>query len=155
MVLSLCCCDLHIFRRQCVNAHVWELLANQKWGKGRPADVHPCVFNASSWSIQHGIAASAPLQRDGSINGSPNGPECNVAPATPTINDRDGYCAHVVTFFSYAHQNIFAMSSQLVSSSWPKAFWETTLGHQRKSRLCSFIWLSIQYTLECYYSRGV
>lgn len=116
MVLSLCCCDLHIFRRQCVNAHVWELLANQKWGKGRPADVHPCVFNASSWSIQHGIAASAPLQRDGSINGSPNGPECNVAPATPTINDRDGYCAslnchtlspffrmRIKTFLQWAH----------------------------------------------------
>lgn len=31
VVLLLCCCDLHIFRQQCVVALTWALLDNQKW----------------------------------------------------------------------------------------------------------------------------
>lgn len=62
VVLLLRCCDLHIFRHQCVDAHSGEeLLACQKWGGGSHG-VHAGVF------VQEWVFGAADLQTTSSVS---------------------------------------------------------------------------------------
>lgn len=162
--LLLCCCDLHIFRRHSVNAHMWELLANQKWGKDDLMTSVQVSFTwvTRSWSVGVfiGLLHENISQLFGFLLLAQTFCSCTTTVASMDQNAvrhsqshyqwqiKDMVHRWIVTLYCLLYAETHTQNGKKHSA-------RQIRGHKTNPTLCRFILLSLQQTSEGYSYLGM